>query len=70
MTCFEIDTQTCRDAGMQATTKKSNRPRDLLVAVLVNNVVNVRFVVHLVVVVDDTFHAHVLLRPVDLELLA
>jgi hypothetical protein len=42
---------------------------DLLVAVLVNDVVHVRVVVHLVVVVDHTVHAHVLRRPVDLELL-
>jgi hypothetical protein len=38
----------------------------LLIAILIDNVINVCVIVDLVVIVDDAFHTCVLLRPVHL----
>ena len=42
----------------------------LFVSVLIDNVVDVRIVVDLLVVIDHTFHTGMLFLPVDLDLLA
>ena len=42
----------------------------LLVPVLVENVIDVRIAVDLVVIVDNPFHAYVLFRPINLKLLS
>jgi hypothetical protein len=64
---YRINRQTCCNLKPRAYRHANSH---LLVPVLVENVIDVRIAVDLVVIVDDPFHAYVLFRPINLKLLS